>query len=71
MSFPAIFHFRDHTMTDIIPLYRTMKKSTFSDSEEEVGLAVLAGIYYRCIHLVVMDFVNTQWLSNTLTRASS
>ncbi|CAL8313858.1 unnamed protein product, partial [Boreogadus saida] len=26
---------KDHTMTDIIPLYRTMKKSTFSDSEEE------------------------------------
>uniref|UniRef100_A0A8C5BSI3 Pleckstrin homology domain interacting protein n=1 Tax=Gadus morhua TaxID=8049 RepID=A0A8C5BSI3_GADMO len=29
---------KDHTMTDIIPLYKTMKKSTFSDSEEEVGL---------------------------------
>ena len=59
--FSRSFHFRDHTMTDIIPLYKTMKKSTFSDSEEEVGLGVLAGIYYRCINLVVMDFLNPQF----------
>ncbi|KAJ3605895.1 hypothetical protein NHX12_027938, partial [Muraenolepis orangiensis] len=26
---------KDQTLTDIIPLYKTMKKSTFSDSEEE------------------------------------
>ena len=30
------FLFRDQSLTDLMPLYKTMKKSTFSDSEDEV-----------------------------------
>lgn len=33
---PSVVVFRDQSLTDIMPLYRTMKKATFSDSEDEV-----------------------------------
>lgn len=29
---------RDQSLTDLMPLYKTMKKATFSDSEDEVCL---------------------------------
>lgn len=31
---------RDQSLTDLMPLYKTMKKATFSDSEDEVCLHV-------------------------------
>lgn len=35
---PILLYFsRDQNMTDIMPLYKTMKKATFSDSEDEVN----------------------------------
>lgn len=32
------FFVRDQSLTDLMPLYKTMKKATFSDSEDEVCL---------------------------------
>lgn len=32
------FFLRDQNLTDLMPLYKTMKKATFSDSEDEVCL---------------------------------
>lgn len=34
------FFLRDQSLTDLMPLYKTMKKATFSDSEDEVCLHV-------------------------------
>lgn len=31
---------RDQSLTDIMPLYKTMKKATFSDSSDEVCLHI-------------------------------
>lgn len=31
---------RDQSLTDLMPLYKTMKKATFSDSEDEVCLHI-------------------------------
>lgn len=36
------FFVRDQSLTDLMPLYKTMKKATFSDSEDEVCLHVHA-----------------------------
>lgn len=39
--FSSFFLFlRDQSLTDIMPLYKTMKKATFSDSEDEVCLHI-------------------------------
>lgn len=37
---PPFFFFRDQSLTDLMPLYKTMKKATFSDSEDEVCLFI-------------------------------
>jgi len=70
--------FRDQALTDIIPLYKTMKKSTFSDSEEEVGLLmyyyiliVYFFIYTVHIQRIVVGFPEPTMLRNTVICASS
>lgn len=39
-SLLLFFFFRDQSLTDLMPLYKTMKKATFSDSEDEVCLYI-------------------------------
>uniref|UniRef100_A0AAX7TDA5 Bromo domain-containing protein n=1 Tax=Astatotilapia calliptera TaxID=8154 RepID=A0AAX7TDA5_ASTCA len=38
---------KDQSLTDIMPLYKTMKKATFSDSEDEVCVTVRMHAYTR------------------------
>lgn len=47
LSFFLLIHFsRDQSLTDIMPLYKTMKKATFPDSSDEVCSSIYAGVFH-------------------------
>uniref|UniRef100_A0A674BYD4 Pleckstrin homology domain interacting protein n=1 Tax=Salmo trutta TaxID=8032 RepID=A0A674BYD4_SALTR len=55
---------KDPTMTDIIPLYNTMKKTAFSDTEDEVCVFICFTVL--CKHLTVVETERVSYIKELI-----